>query len=112
MLSIEATKSEQNWSLSTYLTTKDIDKTFGKPMGLARPIGVGPNLPYGAGFGSVMALVTVAFFAVGIGKCATAPEAEKLRQPFAVPMNAGKPTPTPVDSSGAPTPVAAPCQRR
>jgi hypothetical protein len=135
MLSIEATKSEQNWSLSTYLTTKDIDKAFGKPLGLARPIGVGPNQPYGAGFGSVMALVTVAFFAAGIGKCVTAPEAEKLRQHFAVPMtagkspptpsgdatleelrrhltvpmDAGKPTPTPSgDSSGVPTPVPSP----
>ena len=109
MLSIEATKSEQNWSLSTYLTTKDIDKAFGKPLGLPSPIGVGPNQPYGAGLGKVMALVTVAFFAVGIGKCATAPEAEKLRQHFAVPMNAGKPMSKPsVDSSGLPTPVPTP----
>ncbi len=109
MLSLEATESEQNWSLSTYLTTKDIDKAFGKRLGLPSPIGVGPNQPYGAGFGSVMALVTLAFFAVGIGKCATAPAAEKLRQQFTVPMNAGNPTPTPsVDSSGVPTSVAPP----
>ena len=115
MLSLEATKDEQNWSLSSYLTTKDVDKAFGKSMGLASPVGVGPNQPYAAGIGKVTALVTVAFFAVGIGKCASAPASEKLRQHFAVPMNAGKPAtaPTPDPSlwpapSTDPTDPAAP----
>ena len=90
MLSLESTATEQNWSLSSYLTTQDVDKAFGLKLGLPSPIGVGPNQPYGTGRGKVMALVTVAFFAVGIGKCASAPAAEKLRQHFTVPMNAGK----------------------
>jgi hypothetical protein len=103
MLSLEATKDEQNWSLSTYLTTKDVDKAFGKSMGLASPVGVGPNQPYAVGIGKVTALVTAAFFAVGIGKCASAPASEKLRQHFSVPMNAGKATPvSAVDPSLAP----------
>jgi hypothetical protein len=103
MLSLEATKSEQNWSLSTYLTTQEVDQAFGKKLGLPSPIGVGPNQPYPAGIGRVTALVTVAFFAVGIGKCASAPASEKLRQHFTVPMNAGKPAATPAaDASGIP----------
>jgi len=93
MLSREVTASEQNWSLSSYLTPQDVDRAFGKPLGLASPIGVGPNQPYPAGVGKVIALVTVAFFAVGIAKCASAPQAEKLRQHFAVPMISAVPTP-------------------
>lgn len=86
MLSRESTGSEQNWSLSTYLTTRDVDRAFGKPLGLPRPTGVGANQPYPGGVGKVAALVTVAFVAAGIGKCASAPASQKLRQQFTVPM--------------------------
>ena len=93
MLSREATKSEENWSLSTYLTPHDVDKAFGKRLSLPAPTGVAPNQPYPAGVGKVTALVAVVFFAVGIGKCASAPEAEKLRQRFAIPpLGAIKPS--------------------
>jgi hypothetical protein len=85
MLSREADSSEENWSLSTYLTTQDVDRAFGKRLGLARPLGVGPNQPYPGGVGKVTALLTVVFFALGIAKCASAPEAEKLRRQFTVP---------------------------
>lgn len=85
MLSREATKAEENWSLATYLTTQDVDKAFAKRFGLAAPQGVGPNQPYPAGVGRVTALVTAVFFAVGIGKCASAPETQKLRQDFVIP---------------------------
>ena len=103
MLSIESSASEQNWSLSTYLTTQEVDKAFGQKLGLPPPMGVGPNQPSGTGLNKVMALVTVAFFAVGIGKCASAPAAEKLRQHFNVPMNAGKSTSPPVVDPTDPT---------
>lgn len=86
MLSREATASEENWSLSTYLTPQELDRAFGKQLGLPSPIGVAPNQPYGAGLGKVMALVTVAFFAAGIGKCASAPADETLRQRFTFPV--------------------------
>jgi hypothetical protein len=85
MLSREATKSEENWSLSTYLTPRDVDRAFGSHLALPPQVGVGPNQPYPAGVGKVTALVAVVFFAVGIGKCASAPEAEKLGQRFSIP---------------------------
>jgi Domain of unknown function (DUF4178) len=103
MLSIESSATEQNWSLSTYLTTGELDKAFGQKLGLPPPMGVGPNQPSGTGLNKVMALVTVAFFAVGIGKCASAPAAEKLRQHFNVPVNAGKSTSTPAVDPTDPT---------
>jgi hypothetical protein len=104
MLSREVTESEENWSLSTYLTAQDVDKAFGKKLALPPPIGVAPNQPYGTGLGKVTALVAAAFLAVGIGKCASAPAAEKLRQHFTVPMNAARSTSMPsVESSLLPS---------
>jgi Domain of unknown function (DUF4178) len=91
MLSREASAQEENWSLSSYLTTSELDHAFGKKLGLPVPIGVGPNQPYAAGIAKVSALVFVAFFAVGIGKCASAPAAEKLRAHFAIPTQSATP---------------------
>src|SRR5207248_5519501 len=50
-----------------------------------------PNQPYPAGVGKVTALVTAAFFAVGIAKCASARDAVKLQQHFTVPMMSATP---------------------
>jgi hypothetical protein len=93
MLSCESSAVEQNWSLSTYLTLPELDQAFGKKLGMPAPIGVGPNQPYPAGVGKVIALVTVVFFAAGIGKCAGSSRTSKLSQRFTVPMQsqAGKP---------------------
>lgn len=102
MLSREVSADEQNWSLSTYLTPKDVSTAFGKPLELPPLVGVAPNQPYGRGIGKVWALVTTAFFAVGIAKCASAPAAEKLRQHFTVPMTTGK-APAPAEGSDATT---------
>lgn len=93
MLSLERSGSEQNWSLSTYMTTREVDDAFGKPLGLASPTGVGPNQPYAAGIGKVMALATVALFAVGVAKCSSAPDAHRMSQHFAVPMLSATPRP-------------------
>jgi len=96
MLSLERTAAEQNWSLSTYLTPGQVDEAFGKKLGLQAPVDVAPNQPYPGGVGKVMALATAAFFAVGIAKCASAPDAERLNQHFAVPMQSAIPR-SPVD---------------
>jgi hypothetical protein len=83
-LSREVSASEQNWSLSTYLAPRDVERAFGKTLQLPAPTGVAPNQPYPAGIGKVAALALVTFLAVGVGKCASSPGTEKLRQRFAV----------------------------
>lgn len=91
MLSCEVSGTEQNWSLSTYLTPRAVGRAFGKRLGLPAPIGVAPNQPYPGGVGKVAALVAVTFLAVGVGKCAASPRSEKLRQHFTVPMLSAAP---------------------
>jgi hypothetical protein len=102
MLSREVSRDEQNWSLSTYLAPREVELAFGKKLGLPSPTGVAPNQPYPAGIGKVAALACASLVAVGIAKCAGAPEAEKLRQHFTVPMNAARPAadPSPGSSLG------------
>jgi hypothetical protein len=91
MLSRESSSSEENWSLSSYLTLPEVGRAFGRQLGLPAPTGVGANQPYPGGVGKVMALVTTAFFAVGIGKCASAPDREQMYERFAVPMKSTLP---------------------
>jgi Zn finger protein HypA/HybF involved in hydrogenase expression len=107
MLSREVSADEQNWSLSTYMTRDQVGAAFGKPLKLPPPVGVAPNQPYGGGLGKVWALVTAAFFAVGIAKCASAPDHQKLHQSFSVPKVAIKPATTdPLEAgSGASEPA-------
>lgn len=93
MLSCEATRSEQTWSLSTYLTARDVERAFGTSLALPPPTGVAPNQPYPGGVGKVIALVSAVFLAVAIGTCASAPGAEKLHKGFAVPMQSATPRP-------------------
>ncbi|HSR97333.1 MAG TPA: DUF4178 domain-containing protein [Kofleriaceae bacterium] len=94
MLSREVSADEQNWSLSTYMTRDQVCAAFGKPLKLLPTIGVAPNQPYGGGIGKVWALVTAAFFAVGIAKCASAPDRQQLHQSFSVPKAAAAPAAT------------------
>ena len=93
MLSREASRTEETWSLSTYLTPGDVERAFGARLGLPAPIGVGPNQPYPGGVGRAIQLVLAVFCAVGIGKCASAPGTQKLRQDFTVPMQSATPKP-------------------
>jgi len=93
MLSSETTSREQNWSLSTYLTTRQVDQAFGKPLGLLAPTGVGPNQPYSTTPGKVSAVLVAGLFAVGIGKCASAPATAQLNQHFSVPALGSIPAP-------------------
>ena len=93
MLSREVTASEQNWSLSSYLTRREVAAAFGVPLALPPPVGVAPNQPYPAGIGKVFALAIVALCALGIGKCASSPGSEKLRQQFTIPMTSTRTAP-------------------
>ena len=49
MLSCEATASEMNWSLGTYMTNAEIEKAFGVE-NLPAPWSVAPNQPFTGGF--------------------------------------------------------------
>jgi len=75
MLSREATGNEENWSLSSYLTVKQVQQAFGnKDLPIGQPIGVGANQQYGIhGFSFVssiafVALIVVAFVAAAMAK--------------------------------------------
>jgi hypothetical protein len=92
MLSREASKNEETWSLSSYLTRADLERGFGKKLGLPPPTGVGANQPYPAGLGKVAALAVAALLAVAIGKCEGAPPVDRLHARFAVPMLVARPT--------------------
>ena len=50
----EASRTEETWSLSSYLTPRDVERAFGTRLGLPAPIGVGPNQPYPGGVGRVV----------------------------------------------------------
>jgi DNA-directed RNA polymerase subunit RPC12/RpoP len=93
MLSREASPGEENWSLSTYLTPREVERAFGQSLSLPNPVGVAPNQPYPGGVGKVTALAIVAFFAMGIAKCASAPDAVKMQQHFTIPMMSATPRP-------------------
>lgn len=93
MLSCESSRSEISWSLASYLTPREVERAFGAKLELPAPVGVAPNQPYPGGIGRVTALVTVAFLAVAVGKCASSPGTEKLSQEFTVPMLSATPRP-------------------
>jgi len=100
MLSLEASDREHNWSLASYLTPAEVERAFGRPLGLAAPDGVAPNQPFGGGVGKVSALIATVFLAVSVGKCASAPNAERMRARFTVPMLAGTPRTPASDAAG------------
>jgi hypothetical protein len=91
MLSRESTAQEENWSLSTYLTPAEVERALGGKVHLPAAVGVAPNQPYPSGYGKVSALLVVALFAVAIGKCAAAPDVERLSEQFDVPVQATRP---------------------
>ncbi len=74
MLSCETSKTEQTWSLSTYMKPADVRAAFGKTdVAAPSPTGVAPNQPYPLhGIGKIGAAATVALLAVGMIKCSTA----------------------------------------
>jgi hypothetical protein len=74
MLSCETTKTEQTWSLSSYMKPKEVKAAFAPTeITLGSLTGVAPNQPYGLhGIGKVGALMFAALLAVGMIKCNSA----------------------------------------
>ncbi|HLL21519.1 MAG TPA: DUF4178 domain-containing protein, partial [Kofleriaceae bacterium] len=71
MLSCETSNTEQLWSLSTYMTAKQVDAAFAPAeIESVQPTGVAPNQPYRwHGVGRIGGFAFAALFAVGIVKC-------------------------------------------
>lgn len=74
MLSCETSKTEQTWSLSSYMKPKDVKAAFAPAeLVLPSPTGVGANQPYGLhGVGWVGVLAFVALLGVGMLRCSVA----------------------------------------
>ena len=68
MISKESSGSEENWSLSTYMKIKDVEKAFGdKFQDISTPTGVAPNQPDPTrGVATPLTLAFVALLALGI----------------------------------------------
>ncbi len=96
MLSVEQNATEQNWSLSTYVTPKQVKAAFaGVELELGKPIGVAPNQVFGSyGWGLPMVLAFVALCAVGTAKCKGAKESLALQASFPIPVGAPAPATT------------------
>ncbi|HWU90336.1 MAG TPA: DUF4178 domain-containing protein, partial [Kofleriaceae bacterium] len=110
MLSCETSPTEQTWSLSTYLTAKQVREALQQPgMPLPPAQGVGANQPYPLhGIGLVAGLVYGALIVVGFAKCSSAKA--DLKHQASVPMPPGTflppPTPAGTPSDGAAAPDA------
>jgi hypothetical protein len=109
MLSCETSRTEQSWSLSTYLTPREVRAAFGQP-GLPLPgaTGVGANQPYPLhGIGKVAALALAALCVVGLARCQGA--SRSLKHTASVMMPPGTFAPlTPPGTPGAPGVPAVP----
>ena len=108
MLSVEQNRDEQNWSLSTYWTAKQVRAAFAPPkveggvaappveLTLDPPTGVAPNQVFGGyGWGLPMGLAFLLMLVVGIYANSSAKETARLAAGFTVP--AGAPAPPTTD---------------
>lgn len=96
MLSVETTPQEENWSLSTYMTPREVAAAFGdKPeIQLPPPIGVGANQPDPVGSAAVpLTLGFVALLVLGIVFALIAPAHEKYRHVVSIPAGTFTPPP-------------------
>lgn len=118
MLSCETSETEQTWSLSTYMTAKEVAAALRLP-NLARipPVGVGPNQPYPLhGVGKIGAAVCIAMCVAGIARVATADRTRKHLEVFSVPGHtpsleqpaSAKLPPLPSENPGADPPAEVP----
>ena len=107
MLSCETSKTEQSWSLSTYLTLREVRLAFGKPdLMLPEPVGVAPNQPYSLhGIGKVAWLLTTALFLAGLVRCSGADREEKHTARVVMPAGTFTPA-TPPGTPGGPDAVS------
>lgn len=79
MLSLERAKTEESWSLSTYLTIDEVKRAFGEvQLAIGPTIGKAPNQPSRASAaGNVLALAAAALVVAGIAFASCSPN--KLR---------------------------------
>jgi hypothetical protein len=113
MLSCETSKTEQTWSLSSYMKRKDVEAAFAPvDVPLPTPVGVGSNQPYGLhGIGKVGAIAFAALLVVGMIKCNTAKNDIKHTQRVEIQPSTGLPSAplgTPDPATGAGSTEAAP----
>lgn len=87
MLSKEETKTEETWSLATYMTADAVKAAFGATaVHSPAPVGVGPNQPYAVhGIGWVGAALMTALFGVGLIRCASADNKRVHTHTFEIP---------------------------
>jgi hypothetical protein len=108
MLSREANGSEENWSLGTYLTARELAHALGK-LPLAKPSAIAPNQVDASARGA--SLLTIAFAALlAIGLFASARAANTIIYDHAVEIPSGTPPPPPADvvePATAPAPAPA-----
>ncbi|HSK00677.1 MAG TPA: DUF4178 domain-containing protein [Kofleriaceae bacterium] len=103
MLSCETSNTEQSWSLSTYLTAREVKLALGPlDLPLAPPTGIGANQPYPLhGIGKVAAVVLGVFSIVGLVRCSGAKRDLKHVAQVAMPPGTFAPA-TPPGTPGAP----------
>ncbi len=103
MLSCETSRTEQTWSLSTYLTARELRLAFGQPeMMLPAPTGIGANQPYPLhGVGKVAAIALIALGAAGFVRCSGADRDLKHVAKISMPQGTFAPV-TPPGTPGAP----------
>lgn len=103
MLSVESDGREENWSLSSYKTIKQVKAAFpDTPLELPQPSGVAPNQvapTYGYGWPALVCLLV--FFVVGVAKCKGSNETIMHQQTFSIPP--GQPA-RPAATAEDPTP--------
>ena len=104
MLSVEQTRDEQNWSLSTYWTQKQVRAAFAPPkvegaapapateLPLTAPSGIAPNQVFrGHGWGLPMGLAFALLCGIGIYGMSSAKEVARGTAGFTIPPGAPAP---------------------
>jgi Domain of unknown function (DUF4178) len=100
MLSREASSTEENWSLSTYMTPREVEKAFhGTTVDLPHPDGIAPNQPDAwTSASSVMSIAILLLLLAGIVFSIAAKDDRKLDQDLTfttqAPASADPTTPT------------------
>jgi len=104
MLSCETSQTEQTWSLSTYLTLREVRLAFGKPdLALPPPTGIGPNQPYSLhGITAVSSLLGIALCVVGLARCSSADNKEQYKTTVEMPPGTFAPATPPGTPGGTP----------
>jgi hypothetical protein len=87
MLSCETSNTEQSWSLSTYLTKREVLDAFKqKDLPLPPSVGIGANQPYPLhGIGKVATILGALLCVVGIARCQTAKNDLRHSETFEIP---------------------------